>query len=67
MPQSSAVPIFLTKSADSPFYRCVGLVAWPLNKSETGGGFLVSKETVLNYIGGRVKQKFGFIKRVDKG
>ena len=23
------------------------LVAWPLNKSETGGGFLISEETVV--------------------
>ena len=30
-------------------------------------GFLVSKETVVLRRWGRSKQKFGFIKRVDKG
>ena len=29
-------------------------------------GFLVSKETVVLHRWGRSKQKFGFIKRVDK-
>ena len=29
--------------------------------------FLDSKEMVLNCIGGRVKQKLGFIEGVDKG
>ena len=49
-------------------FTVVCFVAWPLNESEArvDFGFLVSKETVLLRRWGRSKQKFGFIKRVDK-
>ena len=41
------------------FDRSIGL--WIINE------FIVSKETVVLRRWGRSKQKFGFIKRVDKG
>ena len=37
------------------------------NTAENNIGFLVSKQTVVLRRWGRSKQKFGFIKRVDKG
>ena len=41
---------------------------WSMNKEtySADNGFLVSKETVVLRWWGRSKQKFGFIKRVDK-
>ena len=38
-----------------------------VSSSLTTHGFLVFKETVVLRRWGRSKQKFGFIKRVDKG
>ena len=39
-------PFFLLNQLIDHFTD-VWVVAWPLNKSETGGGFLVSKENVI--------------------
>ena len=38
-----------------------------MNQTVQGNEFLVSKETVVLRRWERLKQKFGFIKRVDKG
>ena len=47
--------------------RITDFVSYCISQLINVHGLLVSKETVVGCVGGGVKQKFGFIKRVDKG
>ena len=48
------------------YRESVNLIGYITRRLSADNGFLVSKETVVLRRWGRSKQKFGFIKRVDK-